>query len=67
MEIAMIRANVEEDRKATMARFLHRLNRNIARFLHGLNKKIADLVELHHYVDMDDILHMVIKIEKQLM
>ena len=26
MEIAMIRANVEEDREATMARFLNRLN-----------------------------------------
>ena len=51
----MIRAYVQEDREATMARFLHRLNRNI-----------ADLVELHHYVDMDDMLHMAIKIEKQL-
>ena len=35
MEVAMIRANVEEDRKATMARFLH-----------GLNHAIADIVEL---------------------
>jgi hypothetical protein len=30
MELAMIRANVEEDREATMARFLHGLNREIA-------------------------------------
>ncbi|GKV00606.1 hypothetical protein SLEP1_g13273 [Rubroshorea leprosula] len=30
MEIAMVRANVEEDREATMARFLHGLNRDIA-------------------------------------
>ena len=30
MEIAMIRANVEEDREATMARFLNGLNRDIA-------------------------------------
>ena len=51
----MIRANIDEDREATMARFLH-----------GLNRNIADLVELHHYVDMDDMLHMAIKIEKQL-
>ena len=55
MELAIIRANIDEDRKATMARFLH-----------GLNKNIADLVELHHYVDMDDMLHMAIKIGKQL-
>ena len=30
MEIAMIRANVEEDREATMTRFLNGLNRDIA-------------------------------------
>jgi len=30
MEIAMIRANVEEGREATMARFLNGLNREIA-------------------------------------
>ena len=36
MEVAMIRANVEEDRKATMARFIT-----------GLNREIADVVELH--------------------
>jgi hypothetical protein len=39
MEVAMIRANVEEDREATMARFLH-----------GLNREIADVVEMQHYV-----------------
>lgn len=39
MEIAMMRANVEEDREATMARFLH-----------GLNPDIADVVEMHQYV-----------------
>ena len=30
MEVAMIRVNVEEDREATMARFLASLNREIA-------------------------------------
>ena len=35
MEIAMIRANIEEDREATMARFLH-----------GLNREIHDKVEM---------------------
>ncbi|GKU93032.1 hypothetical protein SLEP1_g6670 [Rubroshorea leprosula] len=39
MEIAMVRANVEEDREATMARFMH-----------GLNHDIANVVELQHYV-----------------
>ena len=55
MEIAMIRANVEEDREATMARFLG-----------GLNREIANLVELQHYVELEDMVHMAIKIERQL-
>ena len=38
----------------------------MARFLYGLNRNITDLVELHHYIDMDDMLHMAMKIEKQL-
>ncbi|RVX14849.1 Retrovirus-related Pol polyprotein from transposon 17.6 [Vitis vinifera] len=40
MKIAMIQANVEEDREATMARFLN-----------GLNQDIANVVELQHYVE----------------
>ncbi|KAH9658314.1 hypothetical protein KPL70_023440 [Citrus sinensis] len=55
MEIAMIRANVEEDREATMARFLN-----------GLNREIADKVELQHYVEIEEIVHKAIKIEQQL-
>ena len=55
MEIAMIRANIEEDREATMARFLC-----------GLNKDIANQVELQHYVELEDMVHMAMKIEKQL-
>eukprot|EP00257_Ricinus_communis_P025234 XP_025012648.1 uncharacterized protein LOC107261037 [Ricinus communis] len=55
MEIALIRVNIEEDREAT-----------VARFLHGLNKDIANLVELQHYVEMEDMLHMAIKIKRQL-
>ncbi|XP_052481184.1 uncharacterized protein LOC128035478 [Gossypium raimondii] len=55
MEIAMIRANVEEDREATMARFLA-----------GLNRDIANVVELQHYVDIVDMVHVAIKVEKQL-
>jgi len=47
MEIAMIRANVKEDREATMARFLN-----------GLNRDIANVVELQHYVELEDMVHM---------
>ena len=55
MEIAMIKANVEEDREATMARFMN-----------GLNREIANVVELQHYVEFEDMVHMAMKVEKQL-
>jgi hypothetical protein len=55
MEIAMIRANVVEDREATMARFLN-----------GLNWDIANVVELQHYVELEDMAHMAMKVERQL-
>ena len=55
MEIVMIWANVEEDRETTMARFLN-----------GLNDDITNIVELQHYVEMEDLLHMTIKVEPQL-
>ena len=51
----MIWANAEEDREATMARFLN-----------GLNRDIANVVELQHYMELEDMLHMVIKVERQL-
>ena len=55
MEIAMIRANVEDDREATMARFLN-----------GLNRDITNVVELQHYVELEDMVHMTVKVERQL-
>ncbi|XP_057811643.1 uncharacterized protein LOC131025875, partial [Salvia miltiorrhiza] len=55
MEVAMIRANVVEEREATMARFLT-----------GLHWDIRDKVELQHYVELEDMVHMAIKIENQL-
>ncbi|KAH9734678.1 hypothetical protein KPL71_017451 [Citrus sinensis] len=55
MEIIMIRANIEEEREATMARFLH-----------GLNQDIANVVDLQHYVELEDMIHMAIKVERQL-
>ena len=53
MEIDMIRANVEEDREAT-----------IARFLNGLNQDIANVVELQHYMELKDMVHMAIKVKR---
>ncbi|PKI41877.1 hypothetical protein CRG98_037747 [Punica granatum] len=55
MEIAMIRANVEEDREATMAWFIS-----------GLNREIANIVELHHYVELEELVHRAMKVERQL-
>ena len=55
MEIVMIRADVEEDREATMARFLN-----------GLNQEIANVVELQHYVEIEEMVQKAVKIEQQL-
>ena len=52
MDISLIRANVEEDREAT-----------IARFLNGLNQDIANVVELQHYMELKDMVHMAIKVK----
>ena len=38
----------------------------MARFLVGLNLEIANLVELQHYVELEDMVHMAIKIDNQL-
>ena len=52
IEIAMIWANVEEHREATMVRFLN-----------GLNQDIVNVVKLQHYVELENMVHMVIKVE----
>ena len=54
MEVTMARTNIEEDREATMPRFLA-----------GLNREIQNVVELQHYVKLEDMVHMAIKIENQ--
>ena len=46
---------IQEDREATMARFLN-----------GLNRDIANVVELQHYVELEDMVHMAIKVKRQL-
>ena len=53
-DVAMVRVNIEEDRKATMARFLA-----------GLNQEVQNVVELQHYMELEDMAHMAIKIKNQ--
>jgi len=55
LELAMIRANVNEDEKVTMSWFLN-----------GLNTDIANVVELQSYVDLEELVHLAIKVEGQL-
>lgn len=56
MEVAMIRASVEEDREAAIARSFIGLSSNIAN----------NNVELHHYVELENMVQMGIKVERQL-
>ena len=51
MEIIMIRANVEEEREVT-----------VAKCLHGLNQDIANVFDLQHYVELEDMVHMAMKV-----
>ena len=55
MEMAMMRADVHEDLEATMARFLR-----------GLREDIAEIVELHHYLDLNELLDKAVKVERRL-
>ncbi|XP_071909839.1 uncharacterized protein [Coffea arabica] len=55
MEISMLRADIQEDREATMARFLN-----------GLRAEIADQMELQYYVEIEDMVEKAIKIEQRL-
>ncbi|KAH0708640.1 hypothetical protein KY284_010067 [Solanum tuberosum] len=54
MDMAMIQANCNEDEEATMARFLN-----------GLNGEIVDVVELQQYVNLDELVELAVKGEKQ--
>ena len=49
MEVFMLRADINEDREATMVRFLN-----------GLRLEIAELVELQQYVELNDLVEKVI-------
>ena len=37
----------------------------MARFLAGLNREVQNVVELQHYVELEDMVHMAIKIKNQ--
>jgi len=38
----------------------------MARFLHGLNREIQDIIELHNYASLEDLIHQAINVEHQL-
>ncbi|KAL0389066.1 UNVERIFIED_CONTAM: hypothetical protein Scaly_0263700 [Sesamum calycinum] len=38
----------------------------MAHFLHGLNRDIADVVEIHHYVELEEMVLQATKVEQQL-
>ena len=52
IEMAMMRANIQEDSEATMARSLR-----------GLNSELQEALELQHYLDLGDLLELTIKAE----
>uniref|UniRef100_A0A1J3EL11 CCHC-type domain-containing protein n=1 Tax=Noccaea caerulescens TaxID=107243 RepID=A0A1J3EL11_NOCCA len=55
MEVMLLRANVVEDREATMSRFLG-----------GLNREIQDIVEMQNCVGLEAMLHKAVLAEQQL-
>ncbi|KAI5682199.1 hypothetical protein M9H77_03427 [Catharanthus roseus] len=54
MELYNLRLSLEEDKNAS-----------IARFLSGLNRDIANQLELYPYITYEDICHLATKIENQ--
>jgi hypothetical protein len=54
MQITMIQANVIEDREPTISRFINVLN------------DIANVVELQHCVELEDMVYMATKVERQI-
>lgn len=55
MEVAITRANLEEDKEAIMAWLLN-----------GLHQDIVNKVRLHRHIEFEDIVHMEITVERQL-
>jgi hypothetical protein len=52
LEVAMIRDNVNEDEEVTMSRFLN-----------GLNRDITNVVKLQSYIELEELVHLAIKVE----
>ncbi|XP_048605688.1 uncharacterized protein LOC125583145 [Brassica napus] len=55
METFMLRAGIQEDREAILASFMG-----------GLNRDIMDILEVHHYVELEELLHKAIMFKQQL-
>jgi hypothetical protein len=55
MKITMIQTNVVEDKEATMAGFFNELNRDI-----------TNVVELQYNAELENMVHMVTKMERQI-
>jgi hypothetical protein len=53
MGMTMIRANVIDDREVAMTRFFN-----------GLNRDIANVIELQHYVELEDMINIATKVER---
>jgi hypothetical protein len=52
LEMAMIRANFNEDEEVMMSMFFN-----------GLNRDITNVVELQSYVEFKELVHLAIKVE----
>ena len=55
MKLTMLKANLVEDEETTMSRFLN-----------GLNREIADAVDMHHYLEFNELLMRACKVERSL-
>jgi len=55
MEVTLMKVEVEETLMAPMARFLN-----------GLNREIQDVVEMHHYETLEDLIHQATKVKQKL-
>jgi len=53
MEMALIRADLHEYEDALIVRFLNRLNHDI-----------RDIVELHNYLDLQELVHQTIRVKQ---
>ena len=55
MKLTMIQTNIEEDKEVT-----------ITRFMKDFNRDITHIMDLNHYVELDEMVHLVMKVGRQL-